>query len=112
MVCLTTLNRSVLPLCWNFGGRTFECRSSGRSAPGLLLFRLLSPSLSHPPKSHARFSFGVKLNLTIFLLELEIPSPLHFCGAPSIERTCALAIAVPFELIIVDFLAARSLPSN
>jgi hypothetical protein len=35
-------------------------------------------SLSHPPKSHARFSFGVKLNLTIFLLESEIQSPLHF----------------------------------
>jgi hypothetical protein len=35
--------------------------------------------LSHPPKSHARFSFGVKLNLTNnFLLESEIQSPLHF----------------------------------
>ena len=41
-------------------------------------FGLLSPLFSHPPKSHARFSFGVKLNLTIFLLESEIPSPLHF----------------------------------
>jgi hypothetical protein len=30
-------------------------------------------------ESHARFSFGVKLNLTIFLLELEIQSHLHFC---------------------------------
>ena len=29
-------------------------------------------------ESHARFSFGVKLNLTIFLLESEIQSPLHF----------------------------------
>jgi len=37
--------------------------------------------LSHPPKSHARFSFGVKLNLTIFLLELEIP----FCLANDIS---------------------------
>jgi hypothetical protein len=34
----------------------------------------------------SQFSFGVKVNLTIFLLELEIQSPLHFCGAPSIEQ--------------------------
>jgi hypothetical protein len=101
MVCLTTLNRSVLPLCWNFGGRTFECpfiwTFSPRASP-------VQASVSLPfasAESHARFSFGVKLNLTIFLLQSEIPSPLHFCGAPSIERTCALAI--------VDFLAARSL---
>jgi hypothetical protein len=39
---------------------------------------LLSLSFSYPPKRHARFSFGVKLNLTIFLLDLEILSPLHF----------------------------------
>ena len=97
MVCLTVLNRSVIPLCWNFGGRTFECPFVGRlgfSEPhshdiqpqGFSVWASVS-LLSHPPKSHARFSFGVKLNLTIFLLESEIPSPLHFCGAPSIERT-------------------------
>ena len=137
MVCLTILNRSVIPLCWNFGGRTFECPFVGRlgfSEPhshdiqpqGFSVWASVS-LLSHPPKSHARFSFGVKLNLTIFLLESEIPSPLHFCGAPSIERILALspssspsdqtsfnnlaaltnsralAITVPFGLIIVPF---------
>jgi hypothetical protein len=52
---------------------------------------LLSPSFSHLPKHRAWFSFGVKLNLTIFLLDLEILSPLHLCGAPSTEQIHAPA---------------------
>ncbi len=76
-VRITVLNRSVLPFCWNFRGRTFECPFVGaqllrapltwHSAPRLLLFG-------------AWFSFGVKLNLTIFLLKSEhsvSPSLLH-----------------------------------
>ena len=88
MVCLTVLNRSVLPFCWNFRGRTFECPFVGGSENPSPTHMTFSPKaspvwasvspLSHPPKSHARFSFGVKLNLTIFLLESEIQSPLHF----------------------------------
>ena len=54
--------------------------------PRLLLFRLLSPSLSHLPKSHARFSFGVKLNLTIFLLEIEIQVSPSLLSGPGISR--------------------------
>ncbi len=44
-------------------------------------------------ESHAWFSFGVKLNLTIFLLESEIQSPLHFCHGKKGSKHLALTLA-------------------
>ena len=69
----------------------------------------------------SRSSFGVKLSLTIFLLELEIQSPLHFCGAPSIERIRASAPQSSSSpspsnhyVVVLDgvIIAALLLPSN